>query len=792
MSLDNRILDKEMLEEYRSLRDEIRKKIFSHLNPQQMRAAETGEGPVLCLAGAGSGKTTAMVNRVLHLYLFGSRYNPQALPPVSLSREDLGLMRIWLEEKKPGDREPLPWRLVRLINSEGVNPHSILAITFTNKAAEEMQNRLELLLGRGAMRDMWAMNFHKACMRILRREIEKLGYTSNFTIYDDQDQQQVIKAILSEMNIDDKKFPPRAISSLISRFKSELKNPQDAGKEALDYWQEKGLKVYEMYQKRLKQNNALDFDDIIMLTVELFKKDPDVLVHYQERFKYILVDEYQDTNHAQYKLVDKLAQKHHNLFVVGDDDQSIYAFRQADIRNILDFEKDYPKAKIIKLEENYRSTGLILEAANEVIRNNRGRKDKRLWTKNPQGSLIIQYRAQDEQDEARFITEQIADLCKKGARCQDCAVLLRTNAQSRVLEEWFMKKGIPYRIVGGQKFYERKEIKDILAYLKFLANPYDTISLQRVINVPRRGIGDATIQKVAEYAAVGNLTLYQALEQHAAIQLTPKAARAIAGLAQLLERFISLVDGCPVTVLTEKILEETGYALELQQENTIEALSRLENLKEFLTVTKEYDDRAEEPTLSDFLSQVSLVSELDTYADTAEAVVIMTVHMAKGLEFTNVFLAGMEEGIFPHSRSVTEEEVEEERRLCYVALTRARERVYLTYARLRNLYGRSSYNMPSRFLGEIPPNLWEEYSGGGFFKTTLAPPSPVRNRNIDDQRTRDNSSLVLGDKVEHSKWGQGVIVSVRGQGDDQELQVAFPGQGIKTLIAKFAPLKKVN
>lgn len=780
-------LDKEMLEAYWQLRDRIRQRLFQHLNHQQRLAAEMGKGPVLCLAGAGAGKTTAMVNRILHMYLFGPQYNSQAQPPANLTGEDLELMRRWLEEKQPGNKNHMPWPLVRLINTEGVNLRSILAITFTNKAAEEMKNRLEMLLGPGVMRDMWVMNFHKACMRILRWEITALGYTSNFTIYDDQDQQQVIKGILGALNLDDKKFAPRALSSLISRFKCELKSPQEAGKEALDYWQEKGLKVYEIYQQQLKQNNALDFDDIIMLTVKLFDKFPDILERYQERFKYILVDEYQDTNHAQYMLVNKLAEKHQNLFVVGDDDQSIYAFRQADIRNILEFERDYPRTKIIKLEENYRSVGLILEAANEVIKNNRDRKEKRLWTQKPPGSLIVKFRAQDEQDEARFIAEQIRELSVKGGRYQDCAVLLRTNAQSRVLEEWFMKKAIPYRIVGGQKFYERKEIKDILAYLKFLVNPYDSVSLQRVINVPRRGIGEVTIQKLKEYAAANILTLYQSLGQHAVLQLGPKAAKALEGLSRLLERFISLVDGCPVTVLAEKILEETGYAQELQQENTVEALSRLENLKEFLTVTKEYDNKAEEPSLSDFLSQVSLVSDLDAYEDETQAVVVMTVHMAKGLEFTNVFLAGMEEGIFPHSRSITDEEQEEERRLCYVALTRARERVFLTYARIRNLYGRSSYNAPSRFLEEIPRHLWEEYSSGGFFKTTLAAPAVAKNN-----LTHDNSGLVLGDKVEHGKWGQGVIVSVRGQGDDQELQVAFPSQGIKTLIAKFAPLRKLN
>jgi DNA helicase-2/ATP-dependent DNA helicase PcrA len=774
-----------LVEEYWQLRNTIRQRLFAHLNPEQFRAVESGKGPVLCLAGAGSGKTTAMVYRVLHLYLFGSEYNPKPQPPVSLSWEDIGVMKDWLAQNQGETAGRLPHGLIRLINGEGVPPRSILAITFTNKAAGEMQTRLENLLG-GAAREMWVMTFHKACVRILRKEITLLGYTPDFTIYDDQDQLQVVRKTAGDLNLDEKQFAPRALCALIGRFKCELTSPAEARRQPLDYWRERGVKVYELYQQELEKNNALDFDDLIMLTVRLFKEHPDVLERYQERFSHILVDEYQDTNHAQYMLVNLLAQRNRSLFAVGDDDQSIYGFRQADVRNILEFERDYPQARVIKLERNYRSTGRILAAANGVIDHNRARKRKTLWTKNAEGEPLLLYRAEDEHDEARFIGERIIELVEKNGRYQDSAVLIRTNAQSRVLEEWFMKKGIPYRIVGGQKFYERMEIKDILAYLKVLVNPGDRVSLLRIVNVPRRGIGEATIQKIEEFAASANLSLYEALKQPDGAGLNPKAARDVTGFTRLLERFRAWAGEVPVTVLTERILAETGYLEELLKENTIESLSRVENLKEFLTVAQEYDERTGEPSLSDFLSQVALVTDLDAYEEEANAVVVMTMHTAKGLEFTNVFLAGLEEGIFPHARSLLDDQLEEERRLCYVALTRAKERVYLIHARQRNLFGRKSYNVPSRFLEEIPPGLWEEYKKEtGFFKTTPAAP-PAAFHGTGD------FGFLLGDKVEHKKWGPGVIVGTRGQGEDTELQIAFPGQGIKTVLTRYAPLRKVK
>lgn len=778
--------EKELQAKFYILRDAVRRKLFSYLNDEQFKAVETGAGPVLCLAGAGSGKTMAMVNRILHLYIFGPKYNSRPVLPEGLSTADLVQMEEWLENVGEKGIKTLPRRILHLINIDGIKPRSILAITFTNKAAEEMKTRLELLLG-DEVRDMWVMTFHKACVRILRSEIKALGYSSDFTIYDDSDHLTVIKRFIASLNLDEKVYAPRAVSSLISRFKCELKGPADAWKEPLDSWKKRAVQVYELYQKELKKNNALDFDDLLMLTVRLFLENPDILEKYQKRFQYIMVDEYQDTNHAQYKLVNLLAQKHNNIFVVGDDDQSIYAFRQADIRNILDFERDFSNAKVIKLECNYRSTQRILAAANEVIKNNTGRKEKALWTRNPEGELLTQYRASDEQDEARFISEKINELLLDGSRYQDFAVLIRTNAQSRALEEQFMKNGIPYRIVGGQKFYERMEIKDTLAYLKLLVNPSDSVSLRRIINVPRRGIGEATIQKIEDYGLEQGLSLYEALYKFTETDTSTKALKGTAEFFRIIQKLHEDAAELSVTELTKKTLAVTGYEDALSKENTVEAQSRLENIKEFLTVTGHYDEITAEPSLSDFLSQVSLVSDLDNYEEENDAVVIMTMHMAKGLEFRNIFIAGLEEGIFPHSRSLLEDDVEEERRLCYVALTRARERIYLIYAKQRNLFGRRSYNLPSRFLEEIPADLWEEYRRtSNFFETSY------NKSSITAQSTAKDCDFVIGDKVEHKKWGQGVIVGNRGQGENIELQIAFPGMGIKTVLAMYAPLHKIK
>lgn len=784
------LLDQEFLNEYRQLREEIRYRLFSHLNKEQYLAVENGKGPVLCLAGAGSGKTMAMVYRILHLLVFGPQYQFEARPPLGITRDDLILMKEWLDNNPAGRRNILPGQIARLIDTQGVDPRSVLAITFTNKAAAEMKNRLSLMMG-GPIRDAWVMTFHAACLRILRREINNLEYTSDFGIYDTQDQEKVVKGIIKELNLDDKKFPPRALMQMISRFKSDLKKPQDVKNTVKEYFEVKAAEVYEIYQKKLKGYNVVDFDDLIMLTVQLFMENSEILHKYQQRFQYIMVDEYQDTNHSQYVLVNLLAKAHQNLCVVGDDDQSIYAFRQADIRNILEFERDYRNAKVIKLEQNYRSTRFILEAANEVIRNNTTRKNKKLWTEKEEGDLLTRYQAADEQDEARFVAERIRDLANSDGNYRDCAVLVRTNAQTRSLEEWFIRSGIPYVIIGGFKFYERQEIKDIVAYLKVLVNPSDAINLERIINVPRRGIGEATVQKIREYSAKQGCSLYEGFKNFSGLGLGTKAARGVESFLLLYDKFKSEMNIIPVTELTEKIILESGYLKELEDEHSSEARSRIENLGEFLTRTQEYDKNTEQTDLEEFLGQISLISDLDNYEDQNQAAVIMTMHSAKGLEFPNVFLVGLEEGIFPHSRSFLEPEgLEEERRLCYVALTRAMKKIFLISARQRNLYGRYNRNEPSRFLKEIPDALYQEHKN----ETPLFPTRQAHNSASmpGARKVPPTGDYELGEKVEHGKWGQGVIIGLKGQDEDVEIQIAFPGQGIKTLLAKYAPLRKVK
>ncbi|MDD2211753.1 MAG: DNA helicase PcrA [Clostridia bacterium] len=817
-------LKKNLSKEYQQLRKKIYQSIFSRLNNKQKEVVESGEGPVLCLAGAGSGKTTAMIYRILHLYLFGAKFEEEVFPLAELSAEDLEKMEKWLEEWEKGIVTCFSANIIRLLRVNGVSPRNILAITFTNKAAEEMKTRLSDLLGT-VSQEMWVMTFHAACVRILHREISSLGFTGNFAIYDSQDQLVLLRAICKEMNLDEQKFTPKKIQNIISRYKCKLQTPGNANIISNEFFEKKCLAVYDLYQRRLKENNALDFDDLIMLTVRLFQENPEVLAKYQERFRYLLVDEYQDTNHAQYVLVNTLAKKYKNLCVVGDDDQSIYGFRAADIQNILDFERDYPEAQVVKLEQNYRSTQLILDAANEVIAHNFGRKKKQLWTENSAGDPIFCFTASDEGDEAAFVVEKVEELKGQGANYGDCAVLMRTNAQSRTLEEWLMRVGIPYKLIGGVKFYERKEIKDILAYLKFLANPCDRISLKRIINEPRRGIGEATVKKIEDYSWEKGIPIAQALLEHRELGLATKAAKAVEGFVNLLESFQQSLEKLTVTKLTEKILAETGYWEQLVSEKTPEAESRKENLQEFLTKTLEYDQFAEEHSLGDFLSQVALITDLDNLQEKDESVVVMTMHSAKGLEFPYVFLVGMEEGIFPHARSLYQEhELEEERRLCYVAITRAKERLYLLNARERYLYGRKSMNQPSRFLKEVPPQLCVEFRRPGFFETTRAVPADAGISYDTDtlgtsagfsgkrggKRVRETVApgwgqageqsgervqgqiFMLGDKVFHQKWGEGVIVSTKGQGSEIELSIAFPEQGIKTVLAKYAPLKKLR
>ena len=751
------------------------------LNPVQREAAEHKEGPLLILAGAGSGKTRVLTYRIAHLI------------------------------------------------AQGIQPSAILAITFTNKAAKEMRERVSTLVGDEGY-GLWVTTFHSACVRILRREIDNLpGYSRNFVIYDTGDQQSLIKACLKEHNYDDKKFPVRSVAAVISDAKNKLLDPEEFSHKAADYFQEKVVDIYKSYQKKLNNNNALDFDDIIMLTVRLFQQNEQVFGYYQDKFRYIMVDEYQDTNHAQYMLIKLLASEYRNLCVVGDDDQSVYGFRGADIQNILDFERDYPEAKVIKLEQNYRSTQKILEAANAVVRNNETRKEKSLWTENAEGQSIVCYVGSDERDEAGYVVERMKRLHElEGRPYNDFAVLYRTNAQSRALEERLIKAATPYRVFSGLKFYQRLEIKDILAYLRVLYNPADQVNFTRVLGVPKRGLGNSALEKILEYAEEQGMPVLDAiLEAEYIPDLPTRAKKPLVGFAHLMQELVAYSKEASVTALVEAILNKTGYKAILKAEDTPEAETRLENLGEFLSVTAEYDAKATQTAqnalndgvdkeeqvllgLGGFLEQVSLVADIDNLDEAEEAVALMTMHSVKGLEFPVVFVVGMEEGIFPSSRSLMDPvELEEERRLCYVAITRAREKLYLCNAEMRMLYGKTQYNRPSCFLTEIPATLRTDIDPLDPPKCRPSPkPKPTWQREGTADRTIPlgsgsweksfGSTLVskggeahhIGDKVEHATFGRGIIVSIKGKGDQAELTLVFDG-GIKKLIAEYAKLTKL-
>ena len=737
---------------------------LSQLNMPQREAVECTEGPLLILAGAGSGKTRVLTTRIAYL----------------------------IYEKR-------------------VAPWNILAITFTNKAAQEMRQRIVALVGQDGEK-VWASTFHSACVRILRSEINYIGYDSNFVIYDDADQQTLIKMILRELNLDEKKFPPRGVAARISAHKNELRTPQQAYFAAeSDFLEEQHAEIYRIYQERLQSNNALDFDDIIMLTVQLFTEHSDVLERYQERFRYILVDEYQDTNMAQYVLVKLLASRYQNLCVVGDDDQSIYQWRGADIRNILSFEEDYPAARVVKLEENYRSTQCILDAAYHVVCHNADRKDKRLWTEKKEGSLLACYTGYTEREEALFIVQQVRAGLQDGRKFSDFAILCRATAQFRVLEETLIKEMIPYRIFGGLKFYGRKEIKDIMAYLRIIVNPADVISAERALATPRRGVGDTSWAKLVQFAQEQQLTISDAMLRAEESTVGKKYALLMAQFGRLLETFRLLRQTMSVTELTKTILEESGYLQSLEIEKTVEAESRLENLKEFLSITTAFDSRedTEELTLSAFLAEVALFSDLDQMDDEEDSVTIMTMHGAKGLEFPVVFITGMEEGVFPHNRAIhamSPDEMEEERRLCYVALTRAKEQVFLTRAGERMLYGRTNYNPVSRFLREIPSELLldmnqamaKQRSGerselsSGASQASLRKGDGVFLQTKRSDESKPQCDYQMNDTIEHKKWGRGVIVGISGSGEELSVRVIFPEIGMKDLFVKYAPIKKVE
>lgn len=719
------------------------------LNPEQRKAVETTEGPLLIMAGAGSGKTRVLTHRIAYL-----------------------------------------------VREKGVSPYNILAITFTNKAAREMKARVGGLMG-GEGESIWISTFHSMCVRILRRDIDRIGYERNFTILDSGDQLSVIKGILKDKNVDSKKFEPRGILASISNAKNELITAGEYKKEAVGFYDKMVGDVYEAYEKKLKRNQALDFDDLIMVTIQLFERVPEVLEYYQRKFQYIHVDEYQDTNHAQYLLVKLLAARFKNLCVVGDSDQSIYGWRGADISNILSFEKDYPKAAVILLEENYRSTKRILEAANSVIENNSNRKPKKLWTSNSEGKKIFYHKALTEKEEAAYVVSKIQELKRP---YNDIAILYRTNAQSRVLEEYFMKSNIAYTMVGGTKFYDRKEIKDILAYLRLVSNNDDDISLTRIVNVPKRGVGAGTLDKLNNVATSYDLPLFEVLNRIEMAGISAKVSKQLVEFYELVHGFTQMQDYLSVTELVEEILKKTGYREMLENERTIEAQTRLENIDEFLSVTQNFEKESEDKSLLAFLTDLALVADVDRLEDETEnngSVTLMTLHSAKGLEFPVVFLVGMEEGIFPHSRAIYEEsEMEEERRLAYVGITRAEEELFITSAYSRMLYGRPSSNLESRFIGEIPADLVET---GNESKVNKEMPFAKRKKiaaqkNVPAYQASGAAKLgwAVGDKANHKKWGVGTVVSVKGEGTGMELDIAFPDPvGIKRLLAEFAPVEKI-
>lgn len=699
--------------------------MLDKLNPVQCEAVTHGEGPLLVLAGAGSGKTRILTHKIAYL-----------------------------------------------IKEQGISPFEILAITFTNKAAKEMKERVANLVG-SVSRAMWVSTFHSTCVRILRQEAERLGYNRNFVIYDAADSLRLVTYCMRDLNIDTKRYPAKKVAGAISNVKNEMMDAEAFAMRATTYAETVIADVYKLYQERIYKSNAFDFDDLIMVTVNLFELFPSVREAYQEQFKYILVDEYQDTNLAQYELVKTLARKHRNLCVVGDDDQSIYRFRGADIRNILEFERDYPDARVVKLEQNYRSTKTILSAANSVMQNNRARKPKALWTENEAGELITRYQGENEHEEATFVASEIEGLVKAGRQYKECAVFYRTNAQSRVLEEIFLRYGVPYKIVGGLKFYDRAEIKDVLAYLRVLSNPQDTVSLKRIINVPKRSIGDTSVAKIDAHALKKNIVFSEALKDVDEIGgLSAGAKKNIKKFLVLINELLALKEKETLENLVRAMLDMTGYLTAYEDEGTMEAQNRAENVKEFIGVIKEFEDTRAESSLDAFLEEVALIADIDNLDDENNAVTMMTVHNAKGLEFNVVFIVGMEDGVFPHIRSMTDTvELEEERRLFYVGITRAMHKLYLCNAWSRNLWGGLNYNSVSRFLQEIPPELTDDAVK---VDTQAKPPSQI-------------GSFKVGDNVFHQKFGVGRVVSVKSE---EQLTVFFEAEGEKTLLLSYAPLEK--
>ena len=725
--------------------------LLTGLNKEQQQAVQHTEGPLLILAGAGSGKTKVLTVRIAHLL------------------------------------------------AQGVNPYEILAITFTNKAAKEMKSRVEGLVGDVANR-IWLSTFHSFCAKFLRFELDNfLGYNSNFTIYDTSDSQAVIKAALKALNLDDKYYPVGAMIAAISDAKNKLLFASDFRKQARDFYQQKVADVYEYYERELRKNNALDFDDLLLVAVKLLQSNEAVLDKYSKRFRYVMIDEYQDTNHAQYLLAKLLASHWKNIAVVGDADQSIYAWRGADIQNILDFEKDYPNCTSIKLEQNYRSTKIILDAANAVIENNEGRPKKNLWTDKTEGAKIQHFTAQSEHEEAAFIGDTIA---KKhdihGVPYGDMAILYRTNAQSRVLEEALIKRALPYTMVGGTKFYDRKEIKDVLAYLRVLYNPFDDLSLLRIINVPKRSIGATTVAKLQDYARANGTSLFMTLTQlHLVDTIKGKTKEKLEEFGILIFTLVAEMEDRTVLDILESILDRTGYLAQLEESTDPQDQARAENIGELLSVAKDFQDTNPTGTVEDFLEQVALVNDVDSFEQEESKVTLMTLHAAKGLEFPIVFLGGLEEGLFPHSRTLMNpEEIEEERRLAYVGITRAEKELYISNATTRTVFGRTSSYLPSRFIDEIPEELVDGLRAKRKVPDDIKRHVPqhmsVTSRPVTKPIVRNEviADWKVGDTAIHSKWGNGKVINVAGEGAGMKLTIEFPTQGVRVVMAKFAPVKK--
>lgn len=742
--------------------------LLDRLNPVQREAVLHGDGPLLLFAGAGSGKTRVLTHRIAYL-----------------------------------------------VRERNVWPRGILAVTFTNKAAKEMKERIGKLIGESSARSLMMGTFHSVCARILREYGEKMGLAKNFVVYDDGDQITLMKSCMKDLNLDDKRFTPRAFLSQISKAKEKRISPEDWHTHFNGFFEDLCCKLYVIYQQKLNQNNALDFDDLLCETVRLLETQPSVLERLQSRIRYLMVDEYQDINYIQYLFLNLLAAKSRNICVVGDDDQSIYLFRGADVKLILKFEEDYPEAKILKLEQNYRSTQTILEAAYGVVRHNVHRKDKKLWTENPEGPPIVKYEALNEQEEAVWILNKVREIIKKGGKTwSDFAILYRTNAQSRAFEDMAVNWNTPYKIVGGMRFYERKEIKDTLAYLRVAHNPLDALSLKRIINTPLRGIGPRTIEVIEEEANLSGRAMWDVIQDIESVtQLSPPMRAKLLSFARLLAGLRSEKDSLTITSLASIVLDKSGYMKSLEDDKSIESQTRLENVKELLSKTTMFEAENEVPTLGGFLENVSLVADIDSLDSTANAITMMTLHASKGLEFPVVFIAGMEENVFPHSRSLdSDKEIEEERRLCYVGITRAKEEVFLTYANRRTIFGNIAYGSPSRFLREVPQDLFKTIRGDGKFGPAVSsfdPDAgmkkshkgvPAGTKLWDDkagvlqggEKILETDGYKVGKKVKHSKFGVGVLLSITGEGENTTLEVAFPEIGAKRLLLAYAKLEKVK